>query len=161
MSINLHTIQESDLQRVDWLTILLVFLSKGHLAIVLQVKPLNAPPDQVLPARLHGRTQQTGVQRCYFAWMFRRAGVTPGFRCQCDGEEQEQEQPAPVSVLPWRSCLVVKLSYVGMTGLSLTGTLLATQMRHDWKSAHLKKQDCQVMFVEAELSGPMAQVRAV
>lgn len=42
-------------------------------------------------------------------------------------------------VLPWRSCRVVKLSYAGITGLSLTGTLLATQMRHDWKSECLEK----------------------
>lgn len=55
----------------------------------------------------------------------------------------------------------MKLSYVGITGLSLTGTLLATQMRHDWKSAHLKRQDCQLMFVEADLSGPMAQIEPV
>lgn len=77
MSINLRTINEGDLKRVHWLTILLVFLSEGHLAIVLQVKPLNAPPDQVLPAWFHGRTKQTGVQRCYFAWMYRKARVTP------------------------------------------------------------------------------------
>lgn len=69
MSINLHRTNESDLEGVHWLTVLLVFLSKGHLAIVLQVKPLNAPPDQVLPAWFHGRTEQTGVQRCDFAWM--------------------------------------------------------------------------------------------
>lgn len=47
------------------------------------------------------------------------------------------EPPPPV--LPWRSCRVVKLSYAGITGLSLTGTLLATQMRHDWKSASFGK----------------------
>lgn len=100
MSINL--IKESDLERVHWLTILLVFLSKGHLAVVLQVKPLNAPPDQVLPAGFHGRTQQTGVQRCYFAWKYREAPVAPGLMRQRDGEEQEQlqEPPAPDSVLP-------------------------------------------------------------
>lgn len=48
--------------RLVLLTVLLVFLGEGHLPVVLQVKPLNAPPDQVLPARLHGRTEQTGVQ---------------------------------------------------------------------------------------------------
>lgn len=44
------------------LTILHVFLGEGDLAFILQVKPLNAPPDQVLPARLHGGTEQTGVK---------------------------------------------------------------------------------------------------
>lgn len=33
---------------------------------------------------------------------------------------------------------MVKLSYAGVTALSLTGTLLATQMRQDWKSTYLK-----------------------
>lgn len=37
----------------ECLTILLVLLSVGHLAVVLQVKPLDAPPHQVLPTRLH------------------------------------------------------------------------------------------------------------
>lgn len=54
------------------------------------------------------------------------------------------------SVLPWRSCLVVKFSYVGITGLSLTGTLLATQMRHDWKSANTEN-NCQVVHLRLDL----------
>lgn len=54
------------------------------------------------------------------------------------------EPPPPV--LPWRSCRVVKLSYAGITGLSLTGTLLATQMRHDWKSASLEKYGSKWLF---------------
>lgn len=33
---------------------------------------------------------------------------------------------------------MVKFSYAGVTALSLTGTLLATQMRQDWKSTHMK-----------------------
>lgn len=84
ISPDLHRRNQSDLERVDRLTILLVFLSKGHLAIVLQVKPLNAPAHQVLPAWFHGRTKQTGVQGCYFAWMYGEARVTPGFRRKCD-----------------------------------------------------------------------------
>lgn len=39
-----------------------MFLGEGYVAVVLSVKSLYAPPDQVLPARLHGRTEQTGVQ---------------------------------------------------------------------------------------------------
>lgn len=71
--------------------------------------------------------------------------VTPGSSCKSDGENSRlQEHHPPDSVLPCRSCLVVKLSYVGITGLSLTGTLLATQMRHDWKSAHLKMKNTTV-----------------
>lgn len=50
------------------LTVLLVFLGEGYVAIVLSVKPLYAPADQVLPARLHGRTEQTGVQGRDLTW---------------------------------------------------------------------------------------------
>lgn len=54
------------------LTILHVFLGEGDLAFVLQVKPLNAPPDQILPARLHGRTEQTGVKGRDLTWTGRK-----------------------------------------------------------------------------------------
>lgn len=40
-----------------------MFLSEGHLPFILQVKPLDAAPHQVLPARLHGGPEQAGVQR--------------------------------------------------------------------------------------------------
>jgi len=45
-----------------------VFLSEGHLGVVLQVEPLDAAPDQVLPARPHGGPEQTGVQRRDLTW---------------------------------------------------------------------------------------------
>lgn len=50
------------------LTVLLVLLGEGHLAVVLQVEPLDAAPDQILPARLHGRPQLAGVQGRDLPW---------------------------------------------------------------------------------------------
>lgn len=61
-----------------------MFLGEGHLPVILQVKPLNAPPDQVFPARLHGRTEQAGVQGRDLTWTGRTPDVEillSCFRC--------------------------------------------------------------------------------
>lgn len=46
-------------------TFLLMPLSERHLSVILEMEPLNAAPHQVLPARLHGRSQEAGVQGRY------------------------------------------------------------------------------------------------
>lgn len=73
-----------------------MFLGEGHLPVILQVKPLNATPDQVLPARLHGRTQLTGVQRRDLTWTGGRpdvSGLLSCFRCFACYGAVEQHPP--------------------------------------------------------------------
>lgn len=167
-------------------TFLLMLFRKGHLPVVLQVESLDAPSDQVLPAWLHGGSQQTGVQRCDLTYDYNansqfaqlqsikqlyKALYTSEVVTKCfpvtrpkpqnnvhfkhrtlnvNDEALLENQPTSGAMrvmhmnsvvvlycsctIPWRSCLVVKLSYVGSMGLSLTGTLRATQIRQDWKS---------------------------
>lgn len=43
-------------------------LRKRHLPVILQMEPLDTAPDQIFPAWLHGRTQETGIQGCYFTY---------------------------------------------------------------------------------------------
>lgn len=53
-------------------TFLLVSLGKRHLAVILQVEPLDAAPHQILPAGLHGGPQEAGVQRGDLAYKARK-----------------------------------------------------------------------------------------
>lgn len=43
-------------------TLLMVLFGEGHFPFILQVEPLNAPSNQVLPAWLHGCPQLTSIQ---------------------------------------------------------------------------------------------------
>lgn len=58
-------------------TFLLMLFRKGHLPVVLQVESLDAPSDQVLPAWLHGGSQQTGVQRRDLTYDYNAKLVSP------------------------------------------------------------------------------------
>lgn len=112
-----------------WPTLMVVaFVRKGLPVAVLQ-EHLDATPQQVLPARTHGRSQRRLVDLNQFTC---RGGQTAGRK---EGWVEPSQGCRTISLRdfgssPESSCRVLKLSV-----LSMAVTRRATQIIHDWRSA--------------------------